>query len=138
MNIKKVTHRGKVYALYFDVKEAKEGLSFISHDEDYIQVGIWKYPPKKVLPAHYHNEYVREATRTCESIFVVSGKVKCNIYTKSGNLIYTFVLNKNEMVVQLYGVHEYEILDKAIVVETKNGPYFGPEKDRKRINVQKY
>ena len=41
------------------------------------------------------------------------------------------------MAIQLYGVHEYEILDKAIVVETKNGPYFGPKKDRKRVNVQK-
>ena len=41
------------------------------------------------------------------------------------------------MAMQLYGVHEYEILRKAIVVETKNGPYFGPEVDRKRINVKK-
>ena len=89
------------------------------------------------MPAHYHNEYPREATRTCESVFVVRGKIKCNIYTKSGSFIDTFDLNENEMVMQLYGVHEYEILDKAIVVETKNGPYFGPEKDRKRINVQK-
>ena len=35
------------------------------------------------------------------------------------------------------GDDEYEILDESIVVETKNGPYFGPEIDRKRINVQK-
>ena len=137
MNIKKITHRGKLYAIYFDVLEANEGLSFISEDEDFIQVGIWNYLPKKVLPAHYHNEYPREATRTCESVYVVRGKVKCNIYTKSGSFIDTFDLNENEMVMQLYGVHEYEMLDKAIVVETKNGPYFGPEKDRKRIDVQK-
>jgi len=137
MNIKKITHKGKLYAVYFDVLEANDGLSFISDDEDFIQVGIWNYSPKKILPAHYHNEYPREATRTCESVFVVRGKIKCNIYTKSGRFIDTFDLNENEMVMQLYGVHEYEILDKAIVVETKNGPYFGPEKDRKRINVQK-
>ena len=137
MNIKKITHKGNLYAVYFDVLEAKDGLSFISDDEDFIQVGIWNYSPKKILPAHYHIEYPREATRTCESVFVVKGKIKCNIYTKSGSFIDTFDLNENEMVMQLYGVHEYEILDKAIVVETKNGPYFGPEKDRKRINVQK-
>jgi len=137
MNIKKITHNGKLYSVYFNVLEANDGLSFISDDEDFIQVGIWNYSPKKILPAHYHNEFPREATRTCESVFVVRGKIKCNIYTKSGSFIDTFDLNENEMVMQLYGVHEYEILDKAIVVETKNGPYFGPEKDRKRINVQK-
>jgi len=137
MNIKKITRKGKLYAVYFDVLEANDGLSFISDDEDFIQVGIWNYSPKKILPAHYHNEYPREATRTCESVFVVRGKIKCNIYTKSGSFIDTFDLNENEMVMQLYGAHEYEILDKTIVVETKNGPYFGPEKDRKRIDVQK-
>ena len=137
MNIKKITRKGKLYAVYFDVLEANDGLSFISDDEDFIQVGIWNYSPKKILPAHYHNEYPREATRTCESVYVVRGKVKCNIYTKSGSFIDTFDLNENEMVMQLYGAHEYEILDKTIVVETKNGPYFGPEKDRKRIDVQK-
>ena len=137
MNIERIMHRGKLYAVYFNVLEAQEGLSFVSEDKDFIQVGIWNYQPEKVLPAHFHNEYVREATRTCESIFVVKGKVRCNIYTKSGKFIDTFVLNKNELAMQLYGVHEYEILDKSIVVETKNGPYFGPEIDRKRINVQK-
>ena len=114
MNIKKIMHRGKLYAAYFNVLEAQEGLSFVSEDEDFIQVGIWNYQPKKVLPAHFHNEYVREATRTCESIFGVIGKVKCNIYTKSGKFIDTFVLNKNELAMQLYGVHEYEILDESI------------------------
>ena len=39
------------------------------------------------------------------------------------------------MAIQIYGVHEYEILEEALVIETKNGPYFGPEIDRKRINV---
>ncbi len=137
MNINKITHRGKLYAVYFDVMEANEGLSFISEDNDFIQVGIWNYQPNKVLPAHFHNEYIREATRTCESIYIVKGKVKCNIYTKSGKLINTFTLNKNKMAIQLYGVHEYIILEKSIVIETKNGPYFGPEKDRTRINVKK-
>ena len=30
-------------------------------------------------------------------------------------------------------MHKYRILEDAIVVETKNGPYFGPEVDRTRI-----
>lgn len=137
MNVNKINHRGNLYAVYFDVTEADQGLSFISENEDFIQVGIWNYAPKKILPAHFHKEYVRKATRTCESVYVVDGKIKCNIYTKSGKFIESFILRKNQMAVQLYGVHEYEILDKSIVIETKNGPYFGPNIDRKRINVQK-
>jgi hypothetical protein len=137
MNTKKITHKGKLYAIYFNVNEAEDGLSFVSDDEDFIQVGIWKYQPKKILPAHFHKEYIREASRTCESVYVVKGKIKCNLYTKSGNFIKSFILNSNDMAIQLYGVHEYEILEEALVLENKNGPYFGPEIDRKRINVQK-
>ena len=132
MNTKKITHKGKLYAIYFNVSEAEDGLSFISEDGDFIQVGIWKYQPKKTLPAHFHKEYIREATRTCESVYVVKGKIKCNLYTKSGNFIESFILNNNDMAIQLYGVHEYEILEEALVIENKNGPYFGPEIDRKR------
>ena len=137
MKINKIIHRGKLYATYFNVQDAEEGLSFISEENEFIQVGLWNYKPKKVLPAHYHNEYSREATRTCETIYVVKGKIKCNLYTKSGSIVESFILKENEMAIQIYGVHEYEILEEALVIETKNGPYFGPEIDRKRINVQK-
>ena len=137
MNKKEIKHKGELYAFYFDVLEADDGLTFISKENEFIQVGIWNYDKNKVLPAHYHNEYSREATRTCESVHVVDGKIKCNIYTKSGEFIDSFILKKNEMVIQLYGVHEYEIIEKSIVIENKNGPYFGPEIDRKRIDVKK-
>ena len=137
MKINKIIHRGKLYATYFNVQDAEEGLSFISEENEFIQVGLWNYKPKKVLPAHYHNEYSREATRTCETIYVVKGKIKCNLYTKSGSIVESFILKQNEMAIQIYGVHEYEILEEALVIETKNGPYFGPEIDRKRINVKK-
>ncbi len=137
MKINKVTHRGKLYAMYFNVEEANEGLSFISEENEFIQVGLWNYNPNKLLPAHFHKEYPREATRTCESVFVVKGKIKCKLYTKSGKFIKSFILGKNEMAIQIYGVHEYEIIEKSLVIENKNGPYFGPEIDRKRINVKK-
>ena len=137
MKINKITHKDKTYAIYFNPKDSAEGLSFVSDEGDFIQVGVWNYDSGKTLPAHYHCEFPREATRTCESVFVVEGKVECNIYTKSGDFIKSFILNKGEIAIQLYGVHEYVILDKSIVIENKNGPYFGPEKDRKRIEVKK-
>ena len=31
--------------------------------------------------------------------------------------------------------HEYIIEEDCLVIENKNGPYFGPEKDRTRIDL---
>ena len=52
MKTKKITHKGKLYAVYFDVKQINEGLTFVSEENEFIQVGLWNYKPKKVLPAH--------------------------------------------------------------------------------------
>ena len=41
------------------------------------------------------------------------------------------------MIVQYQGVHEYEMIEDSKVLEVKNGPYHGPEKDRTRVNVKK-
>lgn len=133
----KIIFDGKLYAVWFNTLNSKEGLTFLTDDNESIQVGIWNYPQKKILDAHFHNDFIRESNRTCESVFVIKGKVKCNLYTKDCNFIESFVINENEIVIQFYGVHEYEILEDSIVLENKNGPYFGPDKDRTRVDVKK-
>lgn len=137
MNVKKITYRNKLYSLYFNALKADKGLNFATEDEHFIQVGVWNYDKNLILQAHYHNEYSRVASRTSESIYIVEGKIKCSIFTKNGNFIDSYILQKNDVAIQFYGVHEYEILEKSLVIETKNGPYYGPKKDRKRVNVRK-
>ena len=39
-----------------------------------------------------------------------------------------------DFIVNLSQAHESKILEDTIVLEVKNGPYFGPEKDRTRID----
>lgn len=112
---------------------AEPGLNFCTHDNKFIQAGIWKYKKGKILQTHFHNEFERVSMRTCESVIVLKGKIKCNLYHENGDYIDSFEISQNEMIIQFNGAHEYEILEDAIVVENKNGPYFGPEIDRTRI-----
>ena len=112
---------------------APEGLSFFTDDKNFIQVGIWNYKKGKRLETHYHNTFSREAMKTNESVYVVEGKVKCNLYFENGDFISSHIINKGEMIVQFNGAHEYFIEEDSLVIENKNGPYFGPEKDRTRI-----
>ena len=44
-------------------------------------------------------------------------------------------INEGELIVQIYGVHEYIMNEDSIVLEIKNGPYYGPDVDRKRIDI---
>ena len=67
--------------------------------------------------------------------FISKGKILVKVYTKDKELILEEKLNSGEMIIQFYGIHEYIMLEDSIVIETKNGPYFGPEKDRTRVEI---
>jgi len=131
--IKEIEHLGERYAIVLDTSLSPEGLTFVTEDEDYIQAGLWKYKKGTNLSAHYHNYFERSSYRTSEVVFVVEGKIECTIFTEEGDLIWKDTLEKGQLIIQLQGAHEYNIVEDATVVETKNGPYFGPEADRTRI-----
>tara|TARA_E500000081_G_C5927455_1_gene259188 strand:- start:205 stop:624 length:420 start_codon:yes stop_codon:yes gene_type:complete len=114
---------------------SNEGLNFVTNDEKSLQVGIWNYEKGKNLEPHFHNTYDRNADITSESVFITKGKILIKVYTKNLELVIEETLQAGEMIIQFYGVHEYIMLEDSIVIETKNGPYSGPEKDRTRVQI---
>lgn len=135
-NIKNITFKDELYSSVFDLKNIKEGLDFITSDNSFIQVGTWDYQEGKILDAHYHNTFERKSYITQEVVLVVQGSIVCNLYTIEGEFITSEEINQGQLIIQYQGIHEYEIKKDSKVLEIKNGPYFGPEKDRTRINVR--
>ena len=114
---------------------SNEGLNFVTNDQKSLQVGIWNYEKGKNLEPHFQNTYDRNADITSESVFITKGKILIKVYTKNLELVIEETLQAGEMIIQFYGVHEYIMLEDSIVIETKNGPYSGPEKDRTRVQI---
>ena len=67
----------------------------------------------------------------------MQGKIKCNLYEEDTTYIDSAVVESGMMIVQYQGVQEYEMIEDSKILEVKNGPYYGPDKDRTRINVRK-
>ena len=131
---KRIEKNGVHFATFVSGEQWSEGLSFFSAGADFVQVGTWNYNAGKELLAHKHNIVLREANRTQEVIFVVSGALQANVMDEEGLLIEQLVLNKNDTLILLAGAHSYKILENGTrVLEVKNGPYFGAEADRVRI-----
>lgn len=111
-----------------------EGLSFFSKDEDFIQVGVWGYDNGKALKAHIHNEVKREVLWTQEVLFVRKGIIRAAIYDTSEKVIAKVDVHAGDIMILLRGGHGYDILeDGTQVLEIKNGPYVGPDLDRRRL-----
>jgi hypothetical protein len=112
----------------------QEGLNFYSSDSDYIQVGVWGYQAGKSLKAHIHNNVPREVLWTQEAIFVRRGRLLAKIFDTAGDPLTDVELKTGDIILMLRGGHGYEVLeDGTEVLEVKNGPYVGPDRDRRRL-----
>ena len=65
--------------------------------------------------------------RVCVDVFIACMLVGNNL------ALVLCGIESGQLIIQLSQAHEYTILEDSIVLEVKNGPYFGPEKDRTRI-----
>jgi len=130
-----VVDQNKILARYIPNKAAwKEGLNFFSNEDEFQQVGTWSYDKEKYLKAHKHNILERKINITQEVIFVRKGSLKAKIYNHENVLCKVIKVFSGDILILFSGGHGYEILeDKTEVLEIKNGPYFGAEKDRSRI-----
>ena len=135
MRIKEISFENQLYAFVCSLNDVSKGLEFLSDDSDFIQLGTWNYEKNFSTVPHYHLEHDKPSNLTQEVVLVHKGSVKCRLFTKDGNYIDEVDINEGELIVQIYGVHEYIMNEDSIVLEIKNGPYFGPDVDRKRIDV---
>ena len=135
MKIKEISFENQLYAFVCSLNDVSKGLEFLSDDSDFIQLGTWNYEKNFSTVPHYHLEHDKPSNLTQEVVLVHKGSVKCRLFTKEGNYVDEVDINEGELIVQIYGVHEYIMNEDSIVLEIKNGPYYGPEVDRKRIEV---
>lgn len=128
--IEELEKDGKLYALIFG-NEWEEGLQFYTDDGDFVQVGTWNYPAGKILKPHAHKKCERKSLRTQEVLHLTSGKVKLTIFDDRDKVFCNRILNKGDTAIMFYGGHGYKVLeDSTKVIEVKNGPYPGIEKDK--------
>ena len=126
--------KGKLLAIIVSPIQWKEGLDFITTDEEFIQVGTWNYDKGKVLDRHFHNIVNRSSNLTQECVVVMSGSMLVDIYDDEQTLLGSKRLAAGDFAVFLAGGHGYEILeDGTRIIETKNGPFLGVDLDKTRF-----
>ncbi len=138
MATEKIMHSQEILALILRDSDWQEGLNFLSQSSDYQQVGTWWYNAGKKLNAHIHLPEQRVVLYTQEVLFIKKGAVRAYIYSQDETLVHTADLFEGDVIVLLRGGHGYRILqDGTKVLEVKNGPYVGADKDRRVIEKPK-
>lgn len=124
-----VTNNGELFAIIIKSEFNKEGIHFFTPNEFSQQLGYMKRPKGYKIKPHLHNKIPRQINLTQEVLFIKSGKIKVNFYTKDFHFFDSQVVNKGDILLLASGGHGFEILDEAEIIEVKQGPYSG-DKDK--------
>jgi len=137
--MKIIEHKGERIAIHIESKDIREGLNFYSNPDDFLQVGTWRYKKGLYLGPHAHNRGTdRKIDRTQEVVHVLRGMLQADILTEEGLFLDSVILRSGDTLVLLSGGHGYKTLkENTMVLEIKNGPYLGPEKDRRKLEIKK-
>jgi len=86
------------------------------------------------LLAHTHNEVTRNVLWTQETLYIRKGRILVQVYNTDEVIVDEWEAAEGDIVILLRGGHGYHILeDGTQVLEVKNGPYVGADKDRRRL-----
>lgn len=135
--MKEILHNGNRLALHLTLDDVNSGLNFFTGEDEFLQLGAWRYESGKQLAAHNHNIVPRNSDRTQELVVVLKGELVATIYSEEDELIDTVPVRTGEVLLLQSGGHGYEITQEdTVVFEVKNGPYPGAETDRRRLEVE--
>ncbi len=105
---------------------------FLTPSELNMQLGFIKYPEGSSITPHVHTPIERNTIGTNEVLIVQSGKIELSLYDEAHVLIAQRILNQGDFVLLIGGGHGIQILEDAVLLEVKQGPYSGLE-DKSRF-----
>jgi hypothetical protein len=120
--------------IIYDTNIIEENRVDLIESENFLQCALvknsqvgYKYRPH----SHNTNKVEYKNIQTQESWFLLAGSIKVYHYDIDGKLLNTEILKKGGLNITLKGGHTLEILEKnTLIMEHKNGPYLGFEKDK--------
>lgn len=109
--------------------------SDLSPDEEYLQVSGRKLSSGVKVKAHKHLPIERHTSITQEAWVVFSGSVQGTFYDLDDSIILQTTIQAGDCAVLFRGGHSLETIeDGTLFYEFKNGPYFGAQEDKEKID----
>ena len=107
----------------------------LSPDQEFMQVCGRIMSCGSYVPPHRHIETHRETNLTQEAWILLKGKVRARFYDLDDSFLCERDVSSGDVIVLYRGGRSLEVLeDNTIFYEFKNGPYFGTNKDKKKID----
>ena len=105
---------------------------FFSYPADTIQVGSLFFPKNSSVAPHIHKQK-EPSTNPMEVLMVLRGKVSADIYDNNKQIVTGIELKMGDILIQKCGGHGFKFNSKTVLLEIKQGPYYGRDSDKELI-----
>jgi hypothetical protein len=134
--MRQVLHNEDLYALIVTPDDFQTGWRFFSPPEWPLQLGLMTSTDGHMIPAHLHlKQEGRVVPSTQEFLLVLSGRMEVDFYDESALRFHTETILPGEAVLQVKGGHGFRFPETTRLIEVKQGPY--PGKDKDKVLIQK-
>lgn len=128
--IKKVlSSNGEILALVIN-KQNVESVNFVTPETFPLQLGISNYKKGSKIRPHAHKKIKRVIEISQEMVYLEKGKVRVHFYDNQGKEIMSEILEQGDIAFFAQGGHGFDMLSETKIVEVKQGPFFGTEKEK--------
>ena len=127
MNVDAIGRDGKVYAYVMRETGQEEKTTFLTPDEAIQQVGFVVHPAGAEVKRHYHLPLERAIVGTPEVLVVRRGRCEMTVYDDDQQLAESRELSAGDVMVMVGGGHGFRMLEDTVLLEVKQGPYFGTD-----------
>jgi hypothetical protein len=125
---------GELIALVVRREFEKEGVNFVTKPESPLQLGISSYKNGEEIKAHFHIEREIKINKNQEVVHIKSGKTRVDLYDSKRDKIKSVELSAGDTIFFVDGGHGFEMIEDTKILEVKQGPYFGKDKDKRMID----
>lgn len=119
----------EIIARVFTKHTESVGVKFLTPQNYTLQLGLLEHPTGKIIKDHIHRQDIKyKVDTTQEFLYIEKGRVSISLYSKKWNFIKKVTLIKSDFILFVSGGHGLKILNKARILEIKQGPYPGDGK----------
>ena len=132
MTLQRIEADGELLALIARKEYKSNVLEFVSDESYGFQIGFHNRKPGDRAKAHQSKIFTEiKNLNPCKIYFVKKGKVGCDIYDNSDKKINYVHLVEGDLIVFVSGGHGVDFLEPTEMIEIKQGPYRGPNEDKR-------
>jgi hypothetical protein len=127
-----IESNGEALAYIVDPAWQADRTTFLTPDDNGLQMGMIVYGAGQDIPAHVHLPVTREVHGTNECIVVRKGRCRVTIYDSQRNFVAQRDLEQGAIILLVGGGHGFHLHEDTILFEVKQGPYVG-DADKERF-----